>query len=276
MIEVNQLGKRFALGDPKAAAQEHGADPRQRGRFFYSVESVSFSCPPGAVLGLVGPNGAGKTTTLRMLSGVLTPDSGSIRIDGQDLHQGGNAVRAQVGFLSGTTALYERLSVAENLTYFGRLYGLSPAQCQERIELLSEQLGMTAYLKRRVKELSTGMRQRANIARAVVHDPKVIILDEPTTGLDIMSTETVLGFIAEQKAAGRPVIFSTHHLDEVSLLCDQLAVILLGNSVYSGALEGFAGSRDSDAIRKEFMRRHHETEGQQAMEEVQHAQADLA
>ncbi|MBY5992014.1 ATP-binding cassette domain-containing protein [Ferrimonas balearica] len=253
MIEVTGLSKRFAISNPKAAQLDQGLDPRQRGRFFHSVESVHLSCEPGQVLGLVGPNGAGKTTTLRMLSGVLKPDQGQILVAGEDLHRQGERVRRKVGFISATTALYERLSVEENLLYFGRLYGLSRADSQARVDELSDQLELGPFRHRRLMDLSSGMKQRTNIARAVIHRPSVIIFDEPTTGLDIMSTETVLGFIQAQRKLGTPVIFSTHHLEEVSLLCDRLSVIVQGRTRFDGPLEAFAGGRDTTAIRRQFM-----------------------
>ncbi|MBY5979356.1 ATP-binding cassette domain-containing protein [Ferrimonas balearica] len=254
MIEIRGLSKRFAIHNPKEAAEQEGEpDPRQRGRFFHSVESVHLTCEPGQVVGLVGPNGAGKTTTLRLLSGVLKPDGGSILVEGEDLHRNGDSVRRKIGFISATTGLYERLSVQENLLYFARLYGLEKRDSMARVEELCEQLDLGLFRHRRLMDLSSGMKQRANIARAVIHRPSVIIFDEPTTGLDIMSTETVIDFIKMQRDAGLPVIFSTHHLEEVSLLCDRLSVIVQGHTRFDGPLEAFAGGRDTTAIRHRFM-----------------------
>ncbi|WP_298441759.1 ATP-binding cassette domain-containing protein [uncultured Ferrimonas sp.] len=263
MIEVHNLHKRFKLADPKAGAEDGQKDPRQRGRFFHSVEGVSFGCEAGQVLGLVGPNGAGKTTTLRMLSGVITPDQGQITVCGDDLHQDGDDVRRNIGFLSASTKLYERFTVEENLRYFAGLYRMGKAETQQQIDLLCEQLQMNSFRHRRVIDLSSGMNQRANIARAMVHQPKVIILDEPTTGLDIMSTEIVMEFIRQQQQRQLPVIFSTHHLEEVSLLCDQLCVIDQGKATYSGSLEAYGGGRDTISLRQRFMDEH-----KQALAEV--------
>ncbi len=253
MIEIEGLAKRFPLTDPKAAGEAASRDPRQRGRYFYSVESVSLHCPAGEVLGLIGPNGAGKTTTLRLLSGVLRPDAGRIEIGGELLHRQGSGLRQKIGFLSASTALYERLTVEENLRYFGQLYGMNDQALNERITLLQDQLEFAAFRHRRVMDLSSGMRQRANIARAVIHQPSAIVLDEPTTGLDIMATEVVLQFIDEQRRSGVPVIFSTHHLEEISLLCDRLAVLHQGRTVFNGPLAEYAGSRDLDPLRRRFM-----------------------
>ncbi len=256
MIEVAQLHKRFKLADPKRGDADKHKDPRQRGRFFYSVEGVSLACQSGQVLGLIGPNGAGKTTTLRMLSGVLTPDQGTVLIDGVDLHQNGGQARADIGFLSASTNLYPRFTVEENLRYFAALYKVAPAQIEVQIDHLCQQLQMESFRHRRIDVLSSGMKQRANIARAMVHQPKVMILDEPTTGLDIMSTEIVLQFIREQQQRGLPVIFSSHHLDEISMLCDQLCVIDQGRALFSGALEDYCGSRDPQQLRTRFMDDH--------------------
>ncbi|WP_261389970.1 ATP-binding cassette domain-containing protein [Ferrimonas balearica] len=276
MIEIRGLRKRFAIHNPKAAAEQEGEpDPRQRGRFFHSVESVHLRCEPGQVVGLVGPNGAGKTTTLRLLSGVLKPDEGEVLINGEDLHQCGESVRRKIGFISATTALYERLSVEENLLYFARLYGLSKAESLARVEALCEQLDLSQFRHRRLMDLSSGMKQRTNIARAVIHNPSVIIFDEPTTGLDIMSTETVLNFIQLQRDAGLPVIFSTHHIEEVSLLCDRLSVIVQGHTRFDGPLDQFAGTRDTAAIRHRFMSLC-QPESAAVMEEAADDCADLA
>ncbi|GAA5189453.1 ATP-binding cassette domain-containing protein [Ferrimonas gelatinilytica] len=274
MIEIEGLSKRFALADPKRAAQSQRRDPRQRGRHFYSVESVSLSCPAGEVLGLIGPNGAGKTTTLRLLSGVLRPDAGRIVIDGEPLDTRDGELRRRIGFLSASTALYERLTVEENLRYFGQLYGMTVQALDERIALLQEQLAFSDFRHRRVMDLSSGMRQRANIARAVIHQPRAIVLDEPTTGLDIMATEVVLQFIDQQRQSGVPVIFSTHHLEEICLLCDRLAVMQLGRTVFNGPLEAYAGSRDLEPLRRTFMAQ--ALASREESREVGDAQAHLA
>ncbi|BDY04523.1 MULTISPECIES: ATP-binding cassette domain-containing protein [unclassified Ferrimonas] len=253
MIIVEGLAKRFAIPKSGEMTQCKRLDPRLQDGFFNSVQSVSFRARPGEVLGLLGPNGAGKTTVLRMLSGVLTPDRGSIEINGHQWHKQPERMRRQIGFLSASTSLYERLSVEENLVYFGQLYGLSPAQIANRIDTLSSQLELAPFLQRKVVELSLGMKQRAGIARAVIHQPEVIVLDEPTTGLDIMSAQAVLDFIHSQKQQNRPVIFSTHRLEEVSLLCDRIAVVMQGLCVFEGSLIEFAGSRDPNALREAFV-----------------------
>lgn len=241
MIEIHALGKKFKVDNPKKLSEQDKKDPRLQGRFFHSVRDVSFSCTKGQVLGLLGPNGAGKTTTLRMLSTALTPDAGKISIGGVDIVDKPLIARQKIGFLSGSTGLYGRLSGRENIAYFGQLNGMSEAAIAAKIEQLSERLDMDAFLDRRCETYSTGMKQKTAIARAVVHSPEVVILDEPTTGLDIMATQTVLQFIQDLKAQQVPVIFSTHHLDEVAELCDSVTVIDQGITKFNDSFEAFKG-----------------------------------
>lgn len=240
MIQVTQLKKRFAVENPKKLSEQEKKDPRLSGRFFHSVKDVSFHCGTGQVLGLLGPNGAGKTTTLRMLSTALQVDGGSIQIDGVDAVSDPIAARRKIGFLTGATGLYGRLSGRENIEYFGRLQGMSENAIASRIQELADLLEMHSFLDRRSENFSTGMKQKTSIARAVVHNPSVVILDEPTTGLDIMATQTVLQFIHHLKEQGTPIIFSTHHLDEVAELCDLVSVIDQGESKFNGSQQAFS------------------------------------
>jgi sodium transport system ATP-binding protein len=239
MIEIKQLAKKFNVENPKKLSEQEKKDPRLKGRFFHSVQNVNFICDTGQVLGLLGPNGAGKTTTLRMLSSALKPDSGSILIDGLDVLANPIVARQKIGFLSGSTGLYGRLSGRENIEYFGKLHGMSKSAIHQKIEELAQLLDLYSFLDRRCENYSTGMKQRVSIARAVVHSPKVVVLDEPTTGLDIMATQTVLEFIRTLKKQQIPVIFSTHHLDEVNELCDTVTVIDEGKTKYNGDLHSF-------------------------------------
>lgn len=239
MIQIQQLAKKFAVENPKKLSEQERKDPRLKGRYFHSVQDASFACEKGQVLGLLGPNGAGKTTTLRMLSTALEPDSGSIVINGTDVVKTPLIARQKIGFLSGSTGLYGRLSGRENIEYFGRLHGMSDSQIDARLKELSALLEMDSFLDRRSENYSTGMKQKTSIARAVIHQPEVVILDEPTTGLDIMATQTVLAFIKRLKDDGVPVIFSTHHLDEVAELCDHVTIIDKGVTQFNGSLDAF-------------------------------------
>jgi sodium transport system ATP-binding protein len=235
MIEVTGLAKRFASTHPKERRATR-RDERDHDGWFHALRDVSFQCAPGEVLGLLGPTGAGKTTTLRVLSTALRPDSGSAFINGIDILAAPLEARKRIGFLSGTTGLYGRLSARENVAYFGRLHGMAPARIRERTDQLFEQLQMHDYGHKRADQLSTGMRQKCAIARTVIHEPQVVILDEPTTGLDVMSARILLDFIASYKALGIPLIFSTHHLHEVEKLCDRVCVINHGKSVFQGSV----------------------------------------
>lgn len=253
MIDISQLAKKFTVENPKKLSEQEKKDPRLKGRFFHSVENVSLHCSSGEVLGLLGPNGAGKTTTLRMLSTALTPDAGDIIIDGTNVVKTPVLARKMIGFLSGSTGLYGRLTGRENIAYFGQLHGMSAEQIDRKITELADLLDLHSFLDRRCENFSTGMKQKTAIARAVVHDPKVVILDEPTTGLDIMAAQTVLNFIKGLKDKGVPVIFSTHHLDEVSELCDRVTVIHHGKTHFSDTFDAFKAQSDG-SLHKAFMR----------------------
>lgn len=239
MIEIKQLSKKFEVENPKKLTEQEKKDPRLQGRFFHSVKDVSFSVDDGQVLGLLGPNGAGKTTTLRVLSTALQPNAGKVIINGIDVLKDPLLARKKIGFLSGSTGLYGRLSGRENIEYFGQLHGMDKASIAQRIDVLASMLDMHSFLDRRCENFSTGMKQKTAIARAVVHSPEVVILDEPTTGLDIMATQTILDFIRGLKKDGIPVIFSTHHLDEVAELCDQVTIIDQGVTMFNGSLNEF-------------------------------------
>ncbi|CAM3691115.1 MULTISPECIES: ABC transporter ATP-binding protein [Pseudoalteromonas] len=253
MIEVSGLKKKFKLTKDHKKNKLDKIDPREDKDYFHSVTDVSFYCAQGEVLGLLGPNGAGKTTTLRMISTALKPDAGSIHIGGENIIKNPLFGRKSIGFLSGSTGLYGRLTVKENIEYFAKLHGMSKAAISSRCDELFDLLDMHSFIDKRAENLSTGMKQKANIARAVVHHPAVVVLDEPTTGLDIMTTQTVINFIKGLKAQGTPVIFSTHHLDEVALLCDRVAVINEGKSCFDGSLEEFKKVGKSDELNQAFM-----------------------
>lgn len=246
MIEVSNLAKRFRL-PARGGKRTSARDPRDHDGWFHAVRDVSFSCAPGEVLGLLGPNGAGKTTTLRLLSTALKPDAGSIHANGIDLLAQPLAARQHIGFLSGSTGLYGRLTARENIEYFGRLHGMRPDHLRRRCDALFELLQMHEFGNKRADQLSTGMKQKCAIARTVVHEPRIVILDEPTTGLDVMSAKILLDFIASYKALGVPLIFSTHHLHEVDKLCDRVCIINHGVTAFHGsmaALRERGGSAD--------------------------------
>jgi sodium transport system ATP-binding protein len=206
------------------------------GRAVSAVSAVSIDVRAGEVVGLLGPNGAGKTTTLRMLAGVLTPDAGTVAVGGVDMQRNPLAAKARIGFLSGDTQLYQRLSPREVLTYFGRLYDLPFAVLKSRVEQLVTELSMEAFADRPCGTLSAGQKQRANIARAFLHAPPLLVLDEPTTALDVVSGRFIVDAIARERAAGRGVLLSTHIMSEAEYVCDRLLLIHQGRVRLEGTL----------------------------------------
>jgi sodium transport system ATP-binding protein len=221
MIEARHLVKRFR--DKKRGA-------------VCAVNGVSFSCRPGEIYGLLGANGAGKTTTLRMLATILAPSEGTAIVAGFDVAKEPQQVRSHVGFLSTATALYGRLTALEMVEYFGRLHGLDELRLRRRIDEIFTRLQMNDFRGRRCDKLSTGMKQKVSIARTLVHDPSVMIFDEPTVGLDVMAARTISGFIRECRDQGKTVVFSTHVMSEVEKLCDHIGIIHDGKLLAEGTL----------------------------------------
>jgi len=201
-----------------------------------AVDNVSFTCKAGQIYGLLGANGAGKTTTLRMLATILEPTDGTALVCGHDIVDQPEEVRRHVGFLSTATALYPRLTSQEMVEYFGRLNGLDEATLQKRRDDIFNRLDMNSFRDRRCDKLSTGMKQKTSIARTLIHDPQVMIFDEPTLGLDIMTARTIIEFIRECRQRGKTVIFSTHVMSEVEKLCDVIGIIQSGKLLAEGSL----------------------------------------
>jgi sodium transport system ATP-binding protein len=201
-----------------------------------AVDNVSFVCKPGQIYGLLGANGAGKTTTLRMLATILEPTGGTAVVCGNDVVEAPEKVRANVGFLSTATALYPRLTAQEMVEYFGRLNGIDEATLKKRVDDIFSRLDMNSFHDRRCDKLSTGMKQKTSIARTLIHDPQVMIFDEPTIGLDIMTARTIIQFIRECRERGKTVIFSTHVMSEVEKLCDVIGIIQSGKLLAEGSL----------------------------------------
>ncbi len=221
MIEARNLTKTFR--------------DKKRGEI-RATDDVSFLVAPGQIYGLLGANGAGKTTTLRMLATLLTPTSGSAALAGFDVAREPEKVRANVGFLAASTALYGRLTAREMITYFGRLNGMADPAIKARIKQLSAELDMDEFLDRRCDKFSTGMKQKTSIARTLVHDPAVMIFDEPTLGLDVMTARAIVKFVRDCKGRGKTVIYSTHVMSEVEKLCDTVGIIHGGKLLAEGTL----------------------------------------
>lgn len=199
-----------------------------------AVQGVSFTARDGEITGLLGPNGAGKTTTLRMLYTLMSPDSGGVCIDGFDSVRDAETVRRRLGVLPDARGVYKRLTARENIAYFGRLHGMSASDIVQRTRALSESLGMDDVLDRQAEGFSQGQRTKTAIARALVHDPKNVILDEPTNGLDVMTTRGLREFLRKLRSDGHCVIFSSHIMQEVAALCDRIVVIAQGRVMAAG------------------------------------------
>ena len=202
-----------------------------------AVKSVSFSAEDGQITGLLGPNGAGKTTTLRLLYGLLKADGGSIQVDGCDVGNNPVEARRRLGVLPDTRGLYTRLSARENIEYFARLNGVSARDVESELERLVASLDMSDFIDRRCEGFSQGQRTKTAIARSVIHRPQNIVLDEPTNGLDVMTTRGLRRFLESCRAEGRCVVLSTHIMQEVAALCDQVVVIAHGSVVAQGSPE---------------------------------------
>jgi sodium transport system ATP-binding protein len=219
MIAVEHLRKSFGRGLKQVVA----------------VDGVSFRAEDGAITGLLGPNGAGKTTTLRMLYTLMQPDRGRVLVDGVDPAQDPGGVRRRIGVLPDARGIYKRLTARENIAYFGRLQGLDDAAIAARTDRLVAALDMADFADRRAEGFSQGQRTKTAIARALVHDPRNVILDEPTNGLDVMTTRSMRTFLRGLRAEGRCVLFSSHIMQEVAALCDRIVVIAQGHVVAEGA-----------------------------------------
>jgi sodium transport system ATP-binding protein len=200
-----------------------------------AIADITFECKPGAIFGLLGPNGAGKTTTLRILSTVLQPTGGHAIVAGHDVMVEPQAVRANIGYMSASTGIYDRMTAWELVEYFGRLYGMSRERLRERMEDIFQWLQMNDFRDVLGSKMSTGMKQKVSIARTVVHDPPVLIFDEPTSGLDVLVARAVLQNILELRDRGKTIVFSTHSMHEVEKLCSRVAIIHKGRVQAEGA-----------------------------------------
>jgi sodium transport system ATP-binding protein len=244
MIEVNNVSKSFVPFSFRKTKESINA-----------VNGLDLTCQPGRVMTLLGPNGAGKTTLLRMIATLIRPQSGRISICGSDTQRQANEARRSIGFITGTMALYDRLTVRETLKYFGRLSGLSVKSVRVRTSELAAKLGFEDFMDRKIARLSTGMKQKVAIARSLIHNPEVLILDEPTSGLDIVAAVGTIDMIKAYRDAGKTILFSTHRMDEVSLLSDDLAIIHQGTLIYNGTFTKFKNEMTQPSLESEFIKR---------------------
>jgi sodium transport system ATP-binding protein len=241
-------------GHPSVSVQNLVKEYRTpEGDVFRAVDRLSFDAREGSIFGLLGPNGAGKTTALRMLSTLIPPTAGTAWVAGYNVLERPEDVRRSIGFLTGSTGLYPRLTAREVVRYFALMYGLEEGAADRRIETLFKELGITEFQNKRCGELSTGMTQKVSIARAIVHDPPVLILDEPTTGLDVLASQHIVSFIQESRQQGKCVIFSTHIMSEAERLCDEIAIIHRGHIVAQGTVEALRRETGVSNVEEVFL-----------------------
>ncbi|MCA9103342.1 MAG: ATP-binding cassette domain-containing protein [Planctomycetales bacterium] len=242
MIEVHELTKEFERAD---------------GSRLVAVDHLSFSVGAGEVYGLLGPNGAGKTTTLRMIMGLLAPTSGYATVDDFRTNDDVAEVRRRIGLVQAGTGMYQWLTVHEMLSFFADLYGVDESVAEERLARLVKLLEMGSYEHRRCSTLSTGERQRVNLARALIHDPPVMLLDEPTTGIDVLGSQVVVEYVRYLRECGKAVIVSTHRLDEAERLCDRYGLVNKGQMAISGTLAELLARTETTNLVDAFLKVSH-------------------
>lgn len=252
MIVVDNVSKQFIRNVKNDSSRKSFA--RKTKEEFYAVKEVSFEAREGEILGILGPNGAGKTTLLRMLASLMTPNEGSVIIYDSD----GNVIdktvdkKKHIGYLSGNTKLYNRFSTREMLTILANVYGIGEEETKKRIEVIEEVLNMGSFMDNRIEKLSTGQTQRANIARCLIHSPEIYIFDEPTLGLDIISSDAIVNFMKNEKANGKTVLYSTHYMEEAQYLCDNIFMIYEGKKIAYGTPKELMDLTGTDNLRDTF------------------------
>ena len=228
MIEIKNLSKEF-----KAPSDEKGLFGKKK-KPFWAVKNFDFKIEKGKVASILGPNGCGKTTTLRMIAGMLTPTRGTAFVDGIDVRKDKHSVKAKIGYMTNNTSLYDRLNVIETIKFFAELNQIPKDVFEPRANKLFEQLDMKDYLTKRIADLSTGMKQKTSIVRTLIHNPDLVILDEPTTGVDVTGQSVIVDLIRTIKESGKTLIFSTHQLNEVRDIADHIIVLKSGEKVFDG------------------------------------------
>ena len=252
MIKVKSVTKEFSLS--RKQRKELGGQYKKIKKV-RAVDNISFECHPGRIFGLLGPNGAGKTTALRMIATMLKPSSGSISVSGYDSVDEGQKVREQIGFMTGQTALYDRLTPTEMVKYIADLYGMDKQNFNKRKKYLFDALDMNSFSDQRISQLSTGMKQKTSIARTMIHDPSVMVFDEPTSGLDVMTSRAIMDLIRDCREEGKTVIFSSHRMGEVNQLCDDISIIYNGKLFFNDTLDKFKSEMSKPTFEEEFIYR---------------------
>lgn len=251
MIEVENLCKSFTREVKDKSKKKKF---RTRKEEFLAVDNLSFKVGEGEIVGILGPNGAGKTTLLRMLGGILTPTSGSIKIGDLDYEYDKNIVKKEIGYLSGNTKLYNRLSPRELLMTFGSLYDMTKEEVENSIDNIVKIMDMEDFIDNRIENLSTGQTQRTSIARCLIHNPKIYIFDEPTLGLDVISSKSIIDFMKREKNRGKTVLYSTHYMEEAEVLCDRVYMIHKGEFIAQGTCEELKSRYNTKSLRDVFLK----------------------
>ena len=251
MITVHELTRVFNAGPRRRGEAAHG-DHRRSGKIV-AVDRLSFTLNPGEVYGLLGPNGAGKTTTLRMILGLLKPTSGYAEIDGLRSDSAPDEIKRRIGLVSASAGLYQWLTPRETLLFFADLYGLSPVRANEQLQMLTDLLDLSEFLDQRGATLSTGQKQRVLLARGLIHDPPIMLLDEPTRGLDVFGTHVVFDYIRHLRDEGKSVIVSTHRLHEAEGICDRFGLLHHGRLELEGSLADLQQQTGLESVAEMFM-----------------------
>lgn len=255
MIKADGLCKVFIKNEAQKKKKSFFAKKQRTKQEFYAVNHISLEIGKGEIVGILGPNGAGKTTLLRMLGNLMEPTEGTVSITDKE----GNIltdsveIKKRIGYLSGNTKLYHRLSVREMLRVFGSVYQLSKEEIENRINETFEMLDMESFGDNRIEKLSTGQTQRAAIARCLIHKPEIYIFDEPTLGLDILSSEAIVHFMKQEKERGKTVIYSTHYMEEAQYLCDRIIMVHQGNVIAEGTASELMEQTATDNLRDVFL-----------------------
>jgi sodium transport system ATP-binding protein len=251
MIHVQHLAKTFA-GTKKSSLMSLFGKGKASAPVV-AVADVSFSAPDGQITGLLGPNGAGKTTSLRMIAGLITPDAGTISVDGVNVLSDPQKALARMGVLSDARGLYPRLSARENIIYYGALQGMNAELANQRAEKLADMLEMKPLLDRRTEGFSQGERMKTALARALIHDPPNIVLDEPTNGLDVLATRSLRESLRALRSAGKCIVFSTHIMQEVEKLCDDVVIVAHGRTVAHGTVAQLKAQTQQNDFEETFV-----------------------
>ena len=250
MIEVQDIVKDFKL--TRKIRKEMGTEFKNK-KSLRAVDKISFTCQPGRIFALVGPNGAGKTTILRMIATMLKPTSGTIEVGGYDCQKNPQKVREKIGFMTNQTALYDRLTPYEMVKYIADLHGMEASVFKSRKDKIFDMLKIHEFANRRIARLSSGMKQKTSIARTIIHDPDVLVFDEPTTGLDVMTSRAIITLIRSCKEKGKTVIFSSHRMGEVNQISDDIAIIYKGSLFFNGGLDQFKSEMTHETFEDEFI-----------------------